>query len=101
MHQFCAQASNRLLVRNSRLSSVRVACRSYRLHVNATSLLDKTAITLNANKYEAPSQYTSIENPTTTLNSGHKIPLLGLGTWRGEAGQVEHAIETAVRAGCR
>lgn len=101
MHQFCAHASNRLLVQSPRLGLAKLSCRSYRLQVNATSLLDKTATSLNANKYAAPNQYTTINNPTATLNSGHKIPLLGLGTWRGEAGQVEHAIETAVRGGCR
>lgn len=101
MHQFCAHASNKLIVRSPHLGLARLSCRSYRLQVNATSLLDKAATELNTNKYMAPNKYTTINNPTATINSVHKIPLLGLGTWRGEAGQVEHAVETAIRAGCR
>ena len=49
----------------------------------------------------APDKYTTIKNPTATLSNGQKIPLFGLGTWRGEAGQVENAIEMALRAGYR
>ncbi|KAK0755860.1 LOW QUALITY PROTEIN: hypothetical protein N5P37_011536 [Trichoderma harzianum] len=36
-----------------------------------------------------------------TLNTGSKIPAVGFGTWQARPGQVEHAVETALRAGYR
>ncbi|KAG7175013.1 Aldose reductase A-like, partial [Homarus americanus] len=35
------------------------------------------------------------------LNSGHRMPLLGLGCWQSPAGEVEAAVETALDAGYR
>ena len=34
---------------------------------------------------------------TLTLNNGMKMPLLGLGTWKSMPGQVEAAVEHALR----
>ncbi|KAL7928109.1 NADP-dependent oxidoreductase domain-containing protein [Trichoderma chlorosporum] len=36
-----------------------------------------------------------------TLNTGSKIPAVGFGTWQARPGQVEHAVETALRVGYR
>ncbi|KAK3056374.1 H/ACA snoRNP pseudouridylase subunit [Extremus antarcticus] len=36
-----------------------------------------------------------------TLNTGHKIPALGLGTWQSEAGQVKTAVAHALKSGYR
>jgi diketogulonate reductase-like aldo/keto reductase len=38
---------------------------------------------------------------SATLNSGDKIPLLGIGTWQAPAGEVEKAVEAAIKAGYR
>jgi glycerol 2-dehydrogenase (NADP+) len=38
---------------------------------------------------------------TYTLNTGDKIPAVGLGTWQSQPGQVEHAVEYALKAGYR
>jgi len=38
---------------------------------------------------------------TATLNTGDKIPLVGLGTWQSKPGEVEKAVEAALRAGYR
>lgn len=40
-------------------------------------------------------------NKTFTLNDGNKIPLIGLGTWLSKPGEVENAVEIAVKAGYR
>ena len=39
--------------------------------------------------------------PTQTLNSGKKIPLIGLGTWKSKAGEIKQATLHALRAGYR
>jgi hypothetical protein len=38
---------------------------------------------------------------TATLNTGAKIPLVGLGTWLSKPNEVEQAVEIALRAGYR
>lgn len=38
---------------------------------------------------------------TFTLNTGDKIPALGLGTWQSQPHEVEKAVEIALRRGYR
>ncbi|KAK2879975.1 hypothetical protein FQN49_000701 [Arthroderma sp. PD_2] len=38
---------------------------------------------------------------TFTLNSGYKIPAVGLGTWQSKPHEVEKAVEVALKAGYR
>lgn len=75
--------------------------RSLQLQARA-AYLDSSAATLNVDKYSmAPEEYTTVNNPTATLSNDLRIPLIGLGTWRGEEGQVEKAVEMALKAGYR
>lgn len=75
--------------------------RSLQLQARAT-YLDSSAATLNVNKYSmAAEDYTTVNTPTATLSNDLRIPLVGLGTWRGEEGQVEKAVEMALKAGYR
>ncbi|KAG1659176.1 hypothetical protein FOA52_007557 [Chlamydomonas sp. UWO 241] len=46
--------------------------------------------------------YTFLDDqPVVKLSSGAVMPLVGLGTWKSEPGQVQAAVEAAVRAGYR
>lgn len=46
--------------------------------------------------------YRKIENmPHFTLRDGHKIPAVGLGTWKADRGQVRSAVHVALQAGYR
>ncbi len=101
MQRVCGLTRTTLLQRPQRSLLVRSQCRSLRLQARA-EYLDSSAATINTEKYSmGADKYTTIKNPTATLSNGQKIPLFGLGTWRGEAGQVENAIEMALRAGYR
>ncbi|PQE06430.1 aldo keto reductase protein [Rutstroemia sp. NJR-2017a WRK4] len=47
------------------------------------------------------SQNVSLNRKTFTLNTGAKIPALGLGTWQSKPGEVGNAVEIALRKGYR
>lgn len=47
------------------------------------------------------SEYSTVHNPTVTLNNGEKMPVLGLGTWKGKPGEVESSVQIALRVGYR
>ncbi|KAL3131044.1 hypothetical protein ABBQ38_000362 [Trebouxia sp. C0009 RCD-2024] len=46
-------------------------------------------------------EYTTVKNTYVTLNNGEKMPVLGLGTWKGKPGEVEASVQTALRVGYR
>ena len=41
------------------------------------------------------------QDATLQLNSNHKMPVIGLGTWQAPAGQVGAAVKTALENGYR
>jgi len=43
----------------------------------------------------------SVTNSTIKLNNGLSMPVLGLGTWKSQAGEVEKAVEYALKSGYR
>ena len=53
--------------------------------------------------YQAGTALQPTENTyeTAVLNSGHRIPRIGLGTWKSEKGQVKHAVYEALKVGYR
>jgi len=48
-----------------------------------------------------PSTSNNLRSPTVTLNNGRDLPLLGLGTWKSEPGEVKAAVKSAIQAGYR
>jgi len=43
----------------------------------------------------------SVSSTTVTLNNGMEMPILGLGTWKSKSGEVERAVEHAIKSGYR
>jgi hypothetical protein len=46
-------------------------------------------------------KYQRVGMPSFTLNSGYKLPAVGLGTWKADKGQVRQAVHVALQAGYR
>ena len=102
MQRVCVGVSRACFLTNSR-QPIRVHRERRPLQLQArAAYLDSSAATINVDKYSmAPETYTTVNNPTATLSNDLKIPLVGLGTWRGEEGQVNKAVEMALKAGYR
>lgn len=102
MQRVCGGVSRACFLTNSpHAIQVRRARRPLHLQARA-AYLDSSAATINVDKYSmAPETYTTVNNPTVKLSNDLKIPLVGLGTWRGEEGQVNKAVEMGLRAGYR
>ncbi|GFH26975.1 low CO2-induced aldose reductase [Haematococcus lacustris] len=45
--------------------------------------------------------YTYVDQQEAQLNTGHRIPVVGLGTWKAAKGEVHAAVVTALKAGYR
>jgi len=52
-------------------------------------------------RHDTKSDFKSVHVPYATLQSGYNIPLVGLGTWKAEKGQVRDAVYSALKAGYR
>ena len=102
MQRVCGGVSHTCFLTHSRQATqVPRPRRSLQLQARS-AYLDSSAATINVDKYSmAPETYTTVNNPTATLSNDLKIPLVGLGTWRGEEGQVNKAVEMALKAGYR
>ena len=102
MQRVCGGVSRACFLTSSRQATqVRCQRRPFQLQARA-AYLDSSAAAINIDKYSmAPETYNTINNPTATLSNDLKIPLVGLGTWRGEEGQVNKAVEIALKAGYR
>lgn len=44
-------------------------------------------------------KYAVVDVPHATLLDGHRIPLIGLGTWKADKGQVREAVHCALQVG--
>lgn len=93
------------------------SCRSGRIHVldfgdSAGALRDlpQAAKTAEVRELEERpetligsyrSLYRRVPVPKAQLSSGTSIPLVGLGTWKAERGQVRSAVHAALKAGYR
>ena len=49
----------------------------------------------------AASPVLALENNYVTLNDGHRMPVLGLGTWTLDNSQAEESVYIAIKAGYR
>jgi hypothetical protein len=54
-------------------------------------------------RHHRPALQTTLSSmcPAVTLHTGHQMPLVGLGTWKGEKGETGRAVEAALRMGYR
>ena len=72
------------------------------LQINASAVRSKDSVdALHQGRHTAPEDYAFVNNATAALNNGENMPLVGIGTWRGEAQTLQHAVETALRTGYR
>jgi hypothetical protein len=50
-----------------------------------------------ANNFHCRSAFSTLTMATVKLNTGAHKPIINLGTWQSPPGQVEHAVEYALR----
>ena len=56
---------------------------------------------LSPQRATAPQPSREMACPSKKLNSGHDMPMVGLGTWQAAPGEVGAAVRTALEAGYR
>jgi glycerol 2-dehydrogenase (NADP+) len=59
------------------------------------------SVTSHLSSQRTYSSHSRLSRKTYTLNTGAKIPAVGLGTWQSKPNEVEKAVEIALRRGYR
>lgn len=97
-------------VEDKKCGSGRIKVLDFRASAGAPATVPPPALEAESRELGARSEalitaqralYSDSPVPSVVLPSGHRMPLVGLGTWKAERGQVRAAVHAALRAGYR
>ncbi|KAK6337444.1 hypothetical protein TWF730_002843 [Orbilia blumenaviensis] len=83
--------------RSFKLPTTRLHCQTT-VHIQLRIVVGKPRFYTASTAKMSDGQWTSL---SYTLNTGDKIPAIGLGTWQSKPGEVRNAVSAALRAGYR